>query len=90
MKLLPSILLVLGVAWLFHGIEAVAQGAATYEVISQFVERHDLSAGFPVESAFFKVDWRYARFHRGVLGGGRASLDRHQKHGRGGQQDGVA
>ncbi len=32
MKLLTSILLVLGVAWLFHGGEAVAQGAATYVV----------------------------------------------------------
>ena len=32
MKLLTSILRVLGVAWLFHGGEAAAQGAATYEV----------------------------------------------------------
>ncbi len=32
MKLLPSILLVLGAAWLFHGGEAVAQSTATYEV----------------------------------------------------------
>ncbi len=32
MKLLPSILLLLGATWFFHDIEAVAQGAATYEV----------------------------------------------------------
>ncbi len=32
MKLLTSILLVLGVAWLFHGGEVLAQSTATYEV----------------------------------------------------------